>query len=326
MNIFLTNESPALINRVYGADIQKQLGHLGIYSGSSLKHENFQQVEYIFSTWGMPALNEKDIKCHFPALKAVFYAAGSVQHFARAFLNCGVRVFSAWGANAVPVAEFCLAQILLANKGFYQSAAMFKQGKRHEARAYTESLPGNFGTKIGLVGCGMIGGLTAQLLKPFRLEVLAYDPYLSDEKSAQLGVKQCTLQQLFAQCHVISNHLPNNEHTKGMLGYELFTQMRPNAVFINTGRGAQVNEAGLIRALEEQPGRTALLDVTEPEPPLPGSPLYQLPNVVLTPHIAGSTGTEVARMGEFMFAEFCALRNGGNIQYEITQNMLATMA
>jgi len=329
--IFFTNSSADTVNRVYSPDFREKISCEvalcpQVISYDMLEWQDLHGVEFIFSTWGMPNLSEEEIQTYFPSLKAVFYAAGTVQYFARPFFRSGVRVFSAWGANAVPVAEFTVAQILLANKGFYQSAALMKSGERDIARAYAESLPGNFGVEVGLIGCGMIGGLTAQMLRAYRLEVLAYDPYLSDMRAAELGMMKCSLEELFSRCQTISNHLANNGQTKGMLHYGLFRLMKPNAVFINTGRGAQVVEADLIRALNEEPGRTALLDVTDPEPPRPGSELYSLPNVILTPHIAGSMGHEVARMGECMYEEFRAVLHGQTARYEVTEEMLRTMA
>jgi phosphoglycerate dehydrogenase-like enzyme len=249
-----------------------------------------------------------------------------VQYFARPFLRRGVRVFSAWAANAVPVAEFTVAQLLLANKGFFQRAAIMKAGERDTARACAEGFPGNFDTAVGLIGCGMIGGLAAQMLRSYRLDVLAFDPYLSGARARELGVTKCPLGELFSRCQTISNHLADNEGTRGMLHYGLFRRMKPNAVFVNTGRGAQLVEADLVRALREEPGRAALLDVTDPEPPLPGSELYTLPNVVLTPHIAGSMGGEVARMGECMAEEFAAWLHGQAARYEVTEAMLERMA
>jgi phosphoglycerate dehydrogenase-like enzyme len=115
-----------------------------------------------------------------------------------------------------------------------------------------------------------------------------------------MGVEKCTLERLFSECPVISNHLANNAQTRGLLDYQLFSRMGPYASFINTGCGAQVVEADLIRALKEEPGRCALLDVTDPEPPEQGHPFYSMDNVFLTPHIAGSMGNEVARMGAYM--------------------------
>lgn len=282
-------------------------------------------VGYIFSTWGMPALSPEIIAEFLPSLKAVFYAAGSVQGFARSFLSCGVRVFSAWAANAVPVAEFTVAQILLANKGYFQ---LLNCGSREswDNRSIPVHFPGNYGAKVGIIGVGMIGRKVIELLRPFKLNIYVYDKFLSDEAATSLGVTKTTLEYIFSECDVISNHLANKPELRGILGGELFAMMKPSAVFINTGRGAQVDEAGLARAMREVPTRVALLDVTEPEPPVPGSELYRLPNIFLSPHIAGSLGDEVQRMGEYMFAEFEALVKGDPVKYEVTLEMLETMA
>ena len=283
----------------------------------------FRDTEYIFSTWGMSEFSEEEIKAYLPSLKAVFYGAGSVQYFARPFLNCGVKVFSAWAANAVPVAEYTVAQIILANKGFFKTMAYtdFVAAKKESG-----NFPGNYGAKIGIIGAGTIGKLVAKRLKDYRLEVLAYDPFLPEEKAAELGVRKCSLETLFAECNVVSNHLANNAQTQGMLSGRLFEKMLPYATFINTGRGAQVIEPDLIKVLKERPDLMAILDVTEPEPPEEDSELYTLPNCILTPHIAGSTGNEVRRMGEYMKTEYERFIQNKPCQYEVTLEMLETMA
>lgn len=288
--------------------------------------EKFREVEYIFSTWSMPAFTEEEIRACFPSLKAVFYGAGSVQAFAKPFLNCGVQVFSAWAANAVPVAEYTVAQIVLACKGFFRACRMTSARKRKEAREYSSSCPGSFGCKIGLIGVGMIGSMVAERLKDYRYEVLAFDPFCSEEKAARLGVKLCTLETIFSECQVISNHLANNPQTVGMLNGALFELMKDNATFINTGRGAQVVEADLIRVMTEKPNATAILDVTFPEPPHEDSPFWDLENVFLTPHIAGSQSDECHRMAEYMFEEYLALTEGRETRYSVSEAMLATMA
>ncbi len=298
-----------------------------------ITYDNFKQYseqlkssEYIFSSWGMPCFTEQEIEEYFPALKAVFYAAGSGQHFARPFLNKGIKVFSAWAANAVPVAEYAVAQIILANKGFYQAVNKFNDYGRKIAGDYCNTFTGNYGTKIGIIGAGMIGKEVIKLLKPYRLDVLVFDPFLSQGKANELEVTLSSLEDIFTQCTVISNHLANNQQTKKMLNYNLFSLMKDNATFINTGRGAQVVEDDLVRALKEKENRTALLDVTEPEPPIQGHDFYKMQNVFLTPHIAGSMKDEVARMGEYMCNEFIALIDGDMTKYEVTLNMLETMA
>ena len=223
-----------------------------------------------------------------------------------------------------------VSRLILWHKGLYRvysfihSACRFTD--RKSAYAHSASFPGNMNCKVGIIGAGAIGKLVIQLLKPFQLEVLVFDPFLPDEKAVELGVKKVSLETIFSECQTISNHLANNEQTKGMLHYGLFSLMKPNATFINTGRGAQVDENALIQAMIDEPDRTAVLDVTFPEPPVEGSPLLTLPNIFMTPHIAGSLGKEVARMGKYMAIECEKTLAGQPTQYEVTLKMLETMA
>ncbi len=289
--------------------------------------KDFSDVENIFSTWGMPALTETQIKEIFPALKRVFYAAGSVQPFARPFLACGVEVYSAWGANGISVAEYTVAQIILACKGFFTLSALVKQKERGEAERIKRSFPGVYGERVGLIGCGMIGSIVAEMLKRYSMEVLVYDPFLSDERAEQLGVRKAELGEIFSTCSVVSNHLANKKETVGMLRYEHFAAMRPYSSFINTGRGAQVVEDDLVRALREREDITAILDVTYPEPAEYSHPFYSLPNCVLTPHIAGSIlPSDQVRMVEYMIEEYENCKNGLPCRYRVTEKMLETMA
>lgn len=286
----------------------------------------FGKAEYIFSTWGMIAPDEETIKRIFPSLKAVFYAAGTVREFALPFFNCGVKIFSAWAANAVPVAEFTVSQILLANKGYFQTVH-HGSGNIWSEKDSGKPHPGNFDTNIGIIGAGMIGTLVIKELVKHRLNVFVFDPFLSDERASALGVEKVTnLPELFSKCQTVSNHLANNAQTVNMINKACFDRMPENGVFINTGRGQQVVEADLITALKKCPARVALLDVTYPEPPEKGSELYTLQNVFLSPHIAGSLGSEVQRMGEYMCEEFGLYLNGEKTHYEVTREMLRTMA
>ena len=288
--------------------------------------EMFSDVELVFSTWGMPVFTEDEIKSCFPSLKCVFYGAGTVQAFARPFLSCGVKVFSAWAANAVPVAEMTVAQIILANKGYFLTSRIYRREGQIAAKNAFADCPGNYGETVGIIGAGMIGRLVIKMLKSYNLKVVVFDPFLPEDKAIELGVEKCELAELFERAFVVSNHLANNAQTQGMLRYDHFRRMRENAVFINTGRGAQVAEDDLVRALMERPDLTALLDVTYPEPPVEGHPFYTLPNCLLTPHIAGSAGDEVARMGKYMLDECQTYLAGEPCQYEVSLKMLETMA
>lgn len=333
-SIFLC-DNRANVDRVFATDVRKRLERLVglekdvVYSTADLTAapDKFGDVEIIFSTWGMPTLDEEVIAKIFPSLRAIFYAAGTVQAFARPFLAQGIKIFSAWAANAYPVAEYTTSQILLANKGFFTSSATLStSGDYRSAQEIKSHYRGNYGADVGIIGAGMIGSLVVTMLREHNLNAKVFDPFLPDDRARDMGVTKCSLDELFSTCNVVSNHLANNEQTKGMLCYKHFSSMLPYATFINTGRGAQVVEDDLVRALAERPDLTALLDVTYPEPPRRDHPFFELKNCFLTPHIAGSIGDEVHRMAVYMADECQKLISGNSTKYEVTEKMLATMA
>ncbi len=288
--------------------------------------EDLTDVEFIFSTWGMPNLSEEQIKDFFPSLKYVMYGAGSVQKFCRPFLAQNVRIFSGYGANAVAVADYASSQILLATKGYFQALTKYKKEGNAVAKAYGHKMPGNYGVKVAILGAGMTGRKVMEDLSNRDINFLVYDPYVSDEVLAKYNATRVTLEEAFKEAMVVSCHIANRPDNKGMLKYEHFASMQDDATFINTGRGAQVVEEDLIRALKENTTLTALLDVTEPEPVLPGSEFLTLENVFLTPHLAGCLGLEVARMGKEMIDQARHIVNNEPTSYEVFESMLATMA
>lgn len=318
-----------VIDQVYGEDVQTYLKeNFDFYDGIFLKDELWENsdIEYVFGTWGFPQFTEKEIEMMLPKLKIVFYAGGSVKKFAEPFLKKGIKVISGWQANGVPVAEYVTAQIILANKGFYQSCALYKSKDGFaKADSYRAAMPANYKTKVGLLGMGAIGTRVAKMLKEYDIEVYAYDPYMSEERAKAAGVTSESLEYIFANCSTISNHIPSMPETENMLGYKLLSLMKDNAVFINTGRGAQVIEEDLCRAMREKPMRTAVLDVTRQEPCEDGNELYDLDNVFLTPHIAGSFGNETQRMSEYIRQDAERLLNGEEMKYSVSLEMLAKM-
>jgi phosphoglycerate dehydrogenase-like enzyme len=320
---------PAQIDRVYAQGRKEQIGEMTNLFPHVVTRENFdslashlENIEVLFSTWGMPSLSGEQID-KLPNLKAVFYGAGSVQGFARDYLKRDVLVMSAWGANAVPVAEWTLAQIILANKGYFRHEREFRI-RRDRKGTYMGR--GNFGATVSILGAGQIGRLLIQLLKPFHLQICVFDPFLSMKGAHELGVEKVELLEAFERGTIVSNHLANLPETVGMLQKSHFSALPLNATFINTGRGATVRENEMIEVMSARPDLTALLDVTYPEPPVADSPLWDMENVFLTAHLAGAMGDEVIRLADYCIEEFSRWQNGEKLRYGVTLEMLETMA
>ncbi|MDD5728416.1 MAG: hydroxyacid dehydrogenase [Victivallales bacterium] len=297
---------------VYGPERLEWLRKNTILHPQTVTAENLNEelpglgeTEVIFSTWGMLPLSAAQLAM-MPKLKAVFYAAGSVQDFASPFLNRNITVVSAVEANAVPVAEFCLGQILLALKGYFANTRKARQGPWNKSQVGIAGR-GIYGETIALLGIGAISRQLLRLLKNHELRVIAVSGHLKScpDEIKELGIERLVnLEEAFREAYVISNHLPDKPDNRGILRREHFALMRSGATFINTGRGAQVDEKGLVEVFRSRPDLHALLDVTCPEPPEAGSPLYSLDNIWLSSHIAGSINTEVRRMADYMLDEF----------------------
>lgn len=325
---FLGNLSS--LKEVYPEFLRLELAqHADLYAedldASSLPShaKGLASTEILFGTWGVPALTPELLNL-LPSLRFVYYAAGSIKSFATAEAYArGIRFFSSWEANAIPVSEFTLGAILLSMKKVWQNAAGVREAKSFRR---VENMPGMYGSKVGLVSLGAIGKRVAEKLRDFEVDVLAYDPFFAPEQAAALGVRLLSLEEVFASCDIISIHTPWIPETVGMINASLLRSMQPGATLINTSRGAVVEEPALCTILEERPDLFAVLDVTYPEPPAADSPLYRLPNVLLTPHIAGSMDAEVVRMGRWMVDEFLRIQRGESPKHHVSQDTLSRMA
>lgn len=331
MKIALFGSNSLQFSKVYTPAVLSELSKYGILSERiSKKNINkqkdfLQDCEIAFATWGMPRLSKEEIKEYLPSLKVLFYSAGTVQYFARPFLESGVRIFSAFAANAVPVAEYTASQIMLASKGFFQASKSYRIAPLYSL-VHANSSPGNFHTKVGIIGLGAIGTRVAEKLRDSDIELYAFDPFVSKEKAAELDVKLCTLEEIFSDCDVITNHLANKKELKNFFRFRHFNSMKKHSVFINTGRGAQVSELSLSLSLLLHPSHTFVGDVIKAEyfPYL--SPLFWCRNAILTPHIAGSTGNEPQRMAYLMIEELKSFLEGKEASYEIKLSDLEKMA
>jgi len=260
-----------------------------------------------------------------PKLKAVFYAAGTVKSFAtEEVFRRNIVMTSAYQANAVPVAEYCVATILFSLKLGWRHVRSLYLEKRWERE--TAKISGAYDATVGLVSLGAIGKKTLELLRPYEVNFLVYSTSMTEEKADEMGVKLGTLEDIFAQSDVVSLHTPSLPTTQGMITPEHFRMMKENATFINTARGAVVDQEGMIEALGVRNDITAILDVTDPEPPEPGHSIFDLKNIFITPHIAGSLGSECRRLGQTAIDECKRYLEGEPLECPVEPEDLLRMA
>ncbi|WP_130858665.1 hydroxyacid dehydrogenase [Gracilibacillus phocaeensis] len=283
-----------------------------------------QDIDIILSGWGGPRMDHELLQ-HAPHLKAVFYAAGSLKKIVtEAMWERKIVVTNAVTANAIPVMEFTLSQILFSLKNGWRFVRDIQQGNLYSRKPF--DIAGAFGSTVGIISLSTVGRGVSQLLQSFDVNTIVYDPFVSEEQVKKLGAKRCQLEDIFQLSDVVSLHTPLLEETRGLIRGAHLQQLKQNASFINTARGAIVREDEMIEVLRQRKDITAILDVTEPEPPEPHSPLYELPNVVLTPHLAGSQGQECARMGYYMLLELERYVNNQPLQWQVSREELLRQA
>ncbi|TDC77927.1 hydroxyacid dehydrogenase [Streptomyces hainanensis] len=272
-------------------------------------------AEVLISGWGCPPLTPELLEAA-PRLRTVLHTGGSVKYLIPGQgWDRGLAVSSAADANALPVAEYALGMILLAGKGVfdlrerYRAARGFVLGEVHPH-------VGNVGRRVGLIGASRVGRRLIELLRPFDFDAVLHDPYVDEAEAARLGVRRAGLAELFRDSDIVSVHAPAVPGTHHMVDRAALASMRDGAVLLNTSRGSLVDQDALTEELVS--GRLrAILDVTEPEPLPPSSPLYDLPNVLLTPHIAGSQGNELRRLGRTAVEELELLVAGRPLRYRV---------
>jgi phosphoglycerate dehydrogenase-like enzyme len=284
------------------------------------------ETEILITGWGCPMLTP-DVVRSAPCLKLIAHAAGTVKFTVdQTAYAGGIRVTNAAEANAVPVAEFTLAAILFANKRIFELRDLYRADpSRGSSYKLMDQPIGNFRRTVGLVGASRIGRKVAHLLTGFDLHVLLYDPFVQPDDPILGQVELVDLDALMARSDVVSVHAPSLPGTRHMIGAKQLRLMANGATLVNTARGALVDEAALIAEL--QTGRIqAVIDVTDPEIPRTGSPLFTLPNVFLTPHVAGAIGTERSRLGLMAVEEVERFVRGEPMLYEIEPGLLERLA
>jgi len=285
--------------------------------------EALRDTDVLLTGWGAPVVDGALLE-RAPHLRGVLHAAGSVKHMiAPEVWARGVAVVSAAAANADPVAEIAVAQIVLAARGVPAARRRYVRERQLTAAG---AASGARGRTVGLVALGEIGRRVAERLQGSGLRLLAADPFADAAAAAEVGVELVSLEELFATADVVSLHAPLLPATTGMIDAALLRRLPEGATLINTARGGLVDEDGLVAVWRERPDLTALLDVTVEEPPAPSSPLWTLENVELTPHVAGSMGEDRAAMGRLVAAELRRWVAGEALQHRIDPTSLDRIA
>ena len=285
-------------------------------------------AEILLTGWGAPRVDDRALDL-MPRLRAIVHAAGTVKpYIAPEVFERGVQVAASVEANAVPVAEFTFAAIVYAAKRTARFAREYRSrrdlGTRRDVSLPPDAVGAN-GIVVGVIGASRVGRRVLRLLANLSVSVLITDPYLTPEEPLALGAVTTTLDDLMARSDIVTLHAPALPETRHMIGKDQLAAMKDNAVLINTARGTLVDTAALTAELRT--GRIdAVLDVTDPEPLPADSPLFGLPNVQLTPHIAGAMGNEVPRLLEQAVGEIERLAAGLPLRYPVTAADLERIA
>lgn len=325
--------APDAVRGVLGGDVLAALAEHTTPSPLPVLHDlrteearkALARTELLITGWGCPPLDE-EVLASAPALRAVAHTAGSVRgHVTDACWERGIEVSSAAAANALPVAEYTVAMILLSGKRALETAREYAAARARTGPPHGRPEVGNYGRTVGILSASLIGRRVIELLRPYDLDVRLYDPYVTEGEAAELGVRPAELDELFAECDVVSVHAPLLPATRGLVSRELIAAMRQDAVLVNTSRGAVVDQDALTEALLA--GRIrAVLDVTEPEVLPPEHPLWDCENAFITPHIAGSLGNELRRLAELTVSEVARWARGEGFAHPVRRERLAFLA
>ena len=282
------------------------------------------EADAVLTSWGAPKFDEK-LLSRAPKLKVIAHAAGTIKGFVPPeVFDRGISVTHAAAIIAESVGEWALTVTLMSLRRAYDFNRTMHEGTWGK-RDFGFGL-GLYEKKVGIVAASMTGRAFIKLLQPFGCDIMVFDPYLSDERATQLGVRRIdSLDEMFRTADIVSNHAPTTPETDGMVGAKQLALLGDGRLFVNTARARAIDYEALIR--ECVSGRIrAALDVFPKEPLDADSELRGLSNVILSPHVAGGTEESRKRLGAGMVEELRRFFEGEKLQYGVTKQMLATMA
>ena len=286
------------------------------------------EAEVLLTGWGCPRLDGAAL-ARMPRLAAVLHSGGSVKHHVTdAVWERGLAVSSAVADNAIPVAEYTLAMIITAGKRLPEMERAYRAERngrdwQHWSEAFGPV--GNHRRVIGVVGLSRVGRRVVELLRVLDATVLVHDPYVPEAVIRDLGALPAGLDELVLAADVVSLHAPASPRTRHLMDRRRLGLMRDGSTLINTARGSLVDTEAL--AAELRRGRLyAVVDVTDPDPLPADSELFDLPNLTLTPHVAGSIGGELRRLGTFVLDELERWTAGADLLGRVLPETLPSIA
>lgn len=285
--------------------------------------EIIADADIAITSWGSKPLTG-EILSAAPGLRLLVHAAGSVKPVVSDELwERGVRVTASPKPLGEGVAETALGLSIAASKNVFALSRNIAAGGWAEGKDRIREL---FDITVGVVGAGWAGRHYIRLMKNFGVELLAYDPFMTEEKAEALGVEKAELEELLKRSDIVSIHAPSIPETNHMFNAGTLALMKKDAVLVNTARGTLIDEAALYAHMKAGNLKYACLDVTDPEPPAKDHPLRSLQNVIFTPHLAGLVNNGLRRIGVHTGSEIEKFLAGEAMDCEVTREMLKTMA
>ena len=226
----------------------------------------------------------------------------------------GVLVENAPSGNSITTAEHAISLLCSLSRHIPQATASMKAGKWEKKKLEGRELCGK---NIGVIGLGNIGRLVAERARGLKMKVLGFDPFISRDAAARLGVELLSFDELLSRADFMTVHTPLTDETRGLLGAKAFAKVKPGLLLVNAARGGIVDEAALLGALESGQVGGAALDVFETEPPAAGDALVAHPNVICTPHLGASTGEAQDKVAVEIAEQLVAFAERGEIRNAI---------
>jgi phosphoglycerate dehydrogenase-like enzyme len=294
------------------------------WSSSELA-QKIRGYDAVLTGWGTPVFTDEVLDAA-DRLRLIAHSAGSIKRMLPpAVFQRGIAVTHAAVAIAPAVADMTLLLIMLSLRQVHRHDRMLKAGESWDATDALGMGQEIAGQRIGVVGAGYTGRCVIALLHAVQAEVWVHDPYVSDARAAELGVRKASLEELFSSCPIVTMQVPPTKETWRMIGAHHLRLLQDGAIFVNTARSHSVDQDALLAEL--QTGRIqAALDVFDEEPLPAGSPFLALENVIVTPHIAGASQQARWRQGQTMVDEIHRFLANEALRYEVTSAMLETMA